>query len=202
MVSPVKLIVPAAPGTEATRGDRVRFAREMRKISQRELGEMIGLTHRSIGKIEGGGDTRYISSIAQALGVSRNWLEQGDGHYADATDSPMRFVAVLDAVGDDTGRTMPVPDWQFTQRSESEFVLYETASDSVRLALLNTTDPPMDGDMLVASFPMEGNTVTVLRYWQKDGGMSVLTAIDDPDCVYRVAMGQVRVIGVVAALFL
>lgn len=59
--------------------ERLLEARTAKKLSQRELGDLAGLPHSKIANIEGGGmksgaTGRTLIKLADALGVSLDWL--------------------------------------------------------------------------------------------------------------------------------
>lgn len=64
-------------------GDRVRQAREVRKMSQRELSDASGLHKSHIPLIEGGERPNIsvptVEALAKALNVSVGWLVNGEG---------------------------------------------------------------------------------------------------------------------------
>jgi transcriptional regulator with XRE-family HTH domain len=68
-------------GSSATLGQRVRWARERRGLSQHELAERIGVRQSTIGNIESGTRRRPREQrkLADALGVNELWLETGRG---------------------------------------------------------------------------------------------------------------------------
>ena len=64
------------PSTE-TFGDRLRMAREMRGLNQRELGELVHLPPSSIAHFEGGRrkpSFDNLQALSQALNVSSDYL--------------------------------------------------------------------------------------------------------------------------------
>lgn len=66
----------------ATVASRVRYARELAGLSQRQLSVAAGLSHSTVNCVEAGtADTRLgtVEAIARALGVSRDWLLTGLG---------------------------------------------------------------------------------------------------------------------------
>ncbi|EPK7527343.1 XRE family transcriptional regulator [Klebsiella variicola] len=62
-----------------TLAERLKIAREKKRMSQAQLADLIGLSQQSVAKIENG-DTlqpRKIKEIAKALDVSQKWLQLG-----------------------------------------------------------------------------------------------------------------------------
>lgn len=53
-----------------TLGGRVKARRVELDFTQKELGNLIGVSQNSIAKIESGGNTIHIAKLATALGVS------------------------------------------------------------------------------------------------------------------------------------
>ncbi len=68
---------------------RVKELREKRALSQVQLAKMVGISQVAIKKIEDGGNTRYGRKLAEALGVSLEYLETGVG--AAEIDPPHSF---------------------------------------------------------------------------------------------------------------
>lgn len=69
-------------------GERVRYMREQTGLSQARLAEMAGTSQQAIQQIESGKTERprFLHEIAQALGVTTDWLKTGqDGPVATQT---------------------------------------------------------------------------------------------------------------------
>lgn len=66
-----------------TLGERVKARRMELGITQKELGDLVGISQNSITKIENGGNTIHIAKLASALGVSVAWLSTGIGDRDD-----------------------------------------------------------------------------------------------------------------------
>ncbi len=75
--------------TLITLGERLKFARKKRGLSQASLAKLAGVAQGTIGNLESGErkSPRGLLSIARALKVDPNWLETGKGH-AEATHRP------------------------------------------------------------------------------------------------------------------
>ena len=62
----------------STFGERLFFARHKLGLSQEELGEKVGLSGHTIGRLERGRSTQIkndaLRSLARVLGVSVDWL--------------------------------------------------------------------------------------------------------------------------------
>lgn len=71
-------------------GDRVRDERARLGISQQTLARLAGVSTSTIGNLEAGirSQPRALLSIAQALGVTPEWLENGQGPRATAATAP------------------------------------------------------------------------------------------------------------------
>ena len=69
-----------------TLGERVRWARDQRGMSQAELAVKAGVQQGTIGNIEAGirKKPRELLSIAKALGAHAEWLEAGRGAWETA----------------------------------------------------------------------------------------------------------------------
>lgn len=86
-----------------TFGERLRFARERRQISQSALARSIGVKPQSISEMETeprAAASKHAVALAHALGVSAAWLAEGTGEIdmRDRTDpTPVRqlFAAAL-----------------------------------------------------------------------------------------------------------
>lgn len=64
-----------------TLAKRVKFMRQERKLTQAQLGEMIGADPSVIGNLErrNGKSSSYTEALATALGVNLSWLMSGSG---------------------------------------------------------------------------------------------------------------------------
>lgn len=67
-----------------TLGERVKARRMELGITQKELGDLVGVSQNSITKIENGGNTTFITELASALGVDVMWLSTGDSDHKSA----------------------------------------------------------------------------------------------------------------------
>lgn len=65
-----------------TLAKRVRFVRKEKKLTQAQLGEMIGADPSVIGNLErrNGKSSSYTEALANALGVNLSWLMSGSGY--------------------------------------------------------------------------------------------------------------------------
>lgn len=65
----------------STLGERLKLARENKKLSQQEVASRAGMSQPTYYKIESGKTKRttYIHELAQVLGVTPNWLSTGEG---------------------------------------------------------------------------------------------------------------------------
>ena len=63
-----------------TVGDRVKERRAALGLSQPQLAKRVGgITYQAIQQLEQGGGTKHLVSIARALGVTAEWLQDGHG---------------------------------------------------------------------------------------------------------------------------
>jgi phage repressor protein C with HTH and peptisase S24 domain len=77
-------------------GDRVRERRAALGLSQPQLAKKVGgITYQAIQHLEGGGGTKHLVSIARALGVTAEWLQDGQG------PAPSRAVPASRASGNE-----------------------------------------------------------------------------------------------------
>ena len=61
-------------------GDRVKERRRALGLSQPQLAKKVGgITYQAIQQLEAGGGSRHLVSIARALGVTAEWLQDGVG---------------------------------------------------------------------------------------------------------------------------
>jgi phage repressor protein C with HTH and peptisase S24 domain len=61
-------------------GDRVKERRRALGLSQPQLAKKVGgITYQAIQQLEAGGGSRHLVSIARALGVTAEWLQDGMG---------------------------------------------------------------------------------------------------------------------------
>lgn len=67
--------------------DRIKAARKHAKLTQGELGKIVGIDQTSISDLERGKSqsSSYNTSIAQACGVSPIWLEKNEGLMLDSS---------------------------------------------------------------------------------------------------------------------
>ena len=79
-----------------TIGDRVRERRAALGLSQPQLAKKVGgITYQAIQQLEAGGGTKHLVAIARALGVTAEWLQDGQGPRPPAT-APRRAPALAD----------------------------------------------------------------------------------------------------------
>lgn len=74
----------------ATVASRVKYARELAGLSQRQLSVAAGLSHSTVRAVEvEANDSRLgtVEAIARALGVSRDWLLTGLGDPPQAKEA-------------------------------------------------------------------------------------------------------------------
>lgn len=79
----------AAPITNVNSiGDRVKWARNERKMTQAQLARTAGVSTSTIGNLESGlrEKPRELNAIAQALRASARWLEAGEGEWSYDTN--------------------------------------------------------------------------------------------------------------------
>ena len=86
--------------TAKTVGDRVKERRAALGLSQPQLAKRVGgITYQAIQQLEQGGGTKHLVSIARALGVTAEWLQDGHGpapaRPASARGAPPERLKVL-----------------------------------------------------------------------------------------------------------
>lgn len=69
---------------------RLAIARKIMGLSQSQLGELSGINRLQIGRYEGGQEPDFVRLVrlADALGVSVDWLLGRDGQDAGGHDEP------------------------------------------------------------------------------------------------------------------
>lgn len=84
----------------ATSGDRIRECREARGWTQEKLAQSAGISKGFLSDLENNKtniSAEYILKIANALGVSLDYLLRGEATQRDAERSPVRIPAELSA---------------------------------------------------------------------------------------------------------
>lgn len=73
--------VPVADSTDRAVGERVKLAREHNKLSQEQLGEVLGLSKGALSRIEAGhrrlDPVSYASKMCKLFGCTHTWLYTG-----------------------------------------------------------------------------------------------------------------------------
>lgn len=81
--------------------ERIKYIREINKLSQEEFGKRIGITKASVSRIESGVNnpsSQTLILICQEFGINKEWLESGEGdilNNLDATDILFSHVGEL-----------------------------------------------------------------------------------------------------------
>ncbi|HFP6891585.1 TPA: S24 family peptidase [Escherichia coli] len=77
---------------KTTLSERLKEARLARGLTQKALGDLVGVSQAAIQKIETGkaNQTTKIVEIANALGVRAEWLSSGVGKMSDSTVQPIQ----------------------------------------------------------------------------------------------------------------
>ena len=77
---------------KTTLSERLKEARLARGLTQKALGDLVGVSQAAIQKIETGkaNQTTKIVEIANALGVRAEWLSSGVGNMSDSTVQPIQ----------------------------------------------------------------------------------------------------------------
>ncbi|HDB9894038.1 TPA: helix-turn-helix transcriptional regulator [Escherichia coli] len=77
---------------KTTLSERLKEARLARGLTQKALGDLVGVSQAAIQKIETGkaNQTTKIVEIANALGVRAEWLSSGVGNMPDSTVQPIQ----------------------------------------------------------------------------------------------------------------
>ena len=85
-------------------GERLKYARTLRKMSQTQLGKKIGVTQGTIAQIENG-DTKnssHLFDLSVVLKISMKWLQTGKGEMESQNTTPSNYdVGIADDFLDD-----------------------------------------------------------------------------------------------------
>ncbi|MGT2495036.1 helix-turn-helix domain-containing protein [Cupriavidus basilensis] len=76
-----------------TLGERVRYARKEKRLTQAELAKLVGVSQPMIRKIEAGSETSKTVALAIALGVRPEWLASGAGEMFPTEIQPLAVNA-------------------------------------------------------------------------------------------------------------
>lgn len=117
-----------------TVGQRVRKARLEAGLSQRKLGDMIGTTQQAIHDLEtkGKGGSSHLVSIANALGVTAEWLWGGTGPKNPARHGEGSPITELEGVAPVIG-TVGAGVWR-----EAELTTLATTETTITIPVLPT----------------------------------------------------------------
>ena len=136
-------------------GEKIKHWRVQKGLSQKELGDQIGMSQQQIGQYETGTRTpkqETLLKIAKALGVhlrdlaDNSWLEEIDRQYPTAGEEYARYKAInkyLEEMGftvseeitkwhdeeaDDEGQIAQVPDeWEYTLSKDGHTATFTDA---------------------------------------------------------------------------
>ncbi|MGV3346378.1 XRE family transcriptional regulator [Enterobacteriaceae bacterium LUAb1] len=91
---------------KTTLAERLKSARKEKKLSQKALGEAIGVSQAAIQKIEVGKakETTKLTDLASILGVRPEWLSSGEGEMRSAEPSNIRETRLSAKVWEDMER--------------------------------------------------------------------------------------------------
>lgn len=167
---------PRRPAQEGTPGFRIREAREESRLTQQQLGELLGVQSSAISKIETGRENASRSMllrIAAAVGKSPGWLDYGETARMLQVQGKVGAYARVEAIPFDTGRWIEIPgDW-------ADAYALEVAGDSCFPIYA-------DGDVLVIRGERRLHTQETL------GKMCVVETSDGLSLVKRVYRGVER----------
>ena len=80
--------------TARTLGERVKERRTALGLSQPQLAKRVGgISYQAIQQLEQGGGSKHLVSIARALGVTAEWLQDGHGPAPAKPAAPSRAAA-------------------------------------------------------------------------------------------------------------
>jgi transcriptional regulator with XRE-family HTH domain len=102
-----------------TFSDRLKYARQLRGLTQQQLARMVGVSQSAIGSYESGQrrSTRALFKLAAALNVEAIWLNSGKGPMEawESDDYRLREpAATLGSPDRHSGRSRPAPAcWPF-----------------------------------------------------------------------------------------
>jgi len=93
-------------------GERLKYARKLKGLSQEKLGHAAGVTKSSISQIEDGSTkkTSHVVKFSEILFVSPTWLETGEGNISgnniDLTDLEIELISELRTLNVDDKKTI------------------------------------------------------------------------------------------------
>ncbi|WP_341496386.1 helix-turn-helix transcriptional regulator [Photobacterium damselae subsp. damselae] len=109
-----------------TVGKRLKFARKAHtpELTQAQLAEMTGIKQASISRLERGVfyGTKFVVELAEALGVSTEWLSKGSGAMKNTSAEPTgqlaRLVMILEPLNLTEGELKEVVNAAIIKASE------------------------------------------------------------------------------------
>jgi phage repressor protein C with HTH and peptisase S24 domain len=133
-------------------GKKVALARkyQMPALTQKNLAELLGIDTSSVGRWEYSGDIPAfrLPAVASALGVSTEWLTNGDSLPPNLTElSTVNEVGVFDLPSETAsfvrGDEVLLPTWRGTMASDGECEFYPSESTEFMAipAFLASSDP-------------------------------------------------------------
>lgn len=86
---------------KTTLAERLKEARSARGLTQKALGDLVGVSQAAIQKIETGkaNQTTKLVDIANALGVMPDWLSSGEGSMHNGAKYPVTALTAHPASG-------------------------------------------------------------------------------------------------------
>lgn len=147
-----------------TIGERIKWARSTRGLTQAALAKKAGVSQSSIGNAESGtrDRPRELLSIARALEASPTWLETGKGEWQDEASNVVplpkrRRIPVISWV--QAGMFMDVYD-NFSPGDADDWIETDTIPGDHAFALRVTGDSMTSPNVGQVSFP-DGTVITV-----------------------------------------
>lgn len=172
-----------------TIGDRIKRARENKQFSQKKLGSLINISPSTLSRYEQnrvkGIDTNIISKIANALGVSLDYL-QG---FSDTFSDKIIKIKVIESIKDGTfifSNEIAVPSFDLPNKELFYFVAKDASMtpqiNEGSLVLFQKSQEVLD-NTIVCLLPFNSN-VPIIRTFRKVKGSRMFLPTDLSHDVY------------------
>lgn len=202
----------------AALGARIRQVLEQKGLTQAELARLVGVKQQTISYIcrhEGDSSgSRYVTKIAQALGVNPGWLQSGEGSEhdpvvrieLDGREVRVRQVPLLEgkeakafAEGKDVtkGKTL-MTDAEISTRSFAMEIEGESMAPAFRQGdrvVIDAAVLPEPGDFVAADV---GGLLTFRKYRARGGELFELVPLNEDWPVLRSDTCEIKILGVMA----
>ncbi len=139
-------------------GENIKIYRERRKLTQQELGDMIGKTWEMISRYERGVSSplKQLTNLADALNISPSSLLKDQADYSSNNKIPLFLEVPKSFSKQNTFNFYTCPDWviQYDEDSfvvDSNIILRNNAFDSIKKGYLYISPNSIyeDGDLFL-----------------------------------------------------